>query len=84
MTVGVSKRLRAAASKYQKSLVSRDILDLLIFCLNDPLGIKRSVRSYNALRLGKISAGVNSSKCTRFDLGNLRETSSSHVLELFV
>ena len=30
--------LRAAASKYQKSLVSRDILDLLIFCLNDPFG----------------------------------------------
>ena len=30
--------LRAAASKYQKSLVSRDILDLLIFCLNDTFG----------------------------------------------
>ena len=31
-------KLRAAASKYQKSLVSRDILDLLIFCLNDTFG----------------------------------------------
>ena len=31
-------KLRAAVSKYQKSLVSRDILDLLIFCLNDPFG----------------------------------------------
>ena len=30
--------LRAADSKYQKSLVSRDILDLLIFCLSDPFG----------------------------------------------
>ena len=28
--------LRAAASRYKKSLVSRDILDLLIFCLNYP------------------------------------------------
>ena len=39
LTVRWSKKyLRAAASKYQKSLVSRDILDLLIFCLNDPFG----------------------------------------------
>ena len=30
--------LRAAVSNYQKSLVSRDILDLLIFCLSDPFG----------------------------------------------
>ena len=33
-----SEILRAAASKYQKSLVSRDILNFLIFCLNDPFG----------------------------------------------
>ena len=30
--------LRAAANKYQKSLVSRDILDLLIFRLDDTFG----------------------------------------------